>query len=268
MPHAFQFITRHGYTLLFLWVLVEQLGIPIPSIPLLLAVGALAATGHFSLGLALLLPLLAGLLADTVWFYMGRHKGHAVLKLMCRISLEPDSCVRRTENLFVQHGVRALWLAKFIPGLSTMAPPLAGLMRVRLARFLLHDGAGILLWAASFVGAGFFFSAQLAAVAQLALRLGGSLLALALLSLAGYIALKFYQRWRLLKRLRIARITAVELKQRLDAGEAIVVVDLRHSLELDPEADQIPGALRLAPDELETRHGEIARDRDVVLYCT
>jgi len=268
MPHALQFIARHGYTLLFLWVLIEQLGIPIPSIPVLLTAGALAAAGKFSLVTALLLTLAAGLMADTVWFFLGRRKGHAVLKLMCRIALEPDSCVRRTENLFVRHGVRALWIAKFIPGLSTMAPSLAGLMRVRLLRFLLHDSAGILLWAGSFIGAGFFFSTELEDVARLVLRLGSSLLTLAVAGLASYIGWKYYERRRILNLLRIARITPAELKQRLDAGEAVVVVDLRHSLELDADAEQLPGALRLAPDELEIRHAEIPRDRDVVLYCT
>ena len=259
---------RHGYAVLFAWVFAEQIGLPIPAIPILLAMGALAGSGRFSLPSALLVGVVASLASDIIWYELGRHRGHSVLNLLCRISLEPDSCVRRTENIYARHGARALLFAKFLPGLNTVAPPLAGMFRMRLGRFLLCDGAGALLWVGTFTGAGYLFSEQLERIATLALHLGTWLLVLLLGGLAAYIAWKYIQRRRFLRQLHIARITPEELKQKLEAGEEIVVVDLRHSLEFEGDTVKLPGALHLLPDELEHRHQEIPRDRDIVLYCT
>lgn len=268
MHSTLQFVLRHGYTLVFLIVLIEQAGLPIPSLPVLLAVGALAGAGRLSLALALALAVAAALIADSVWYELGRRRGHAILSLLCRISLEPDSCVRRTENAFASNGARSLLVAKFIPGLSTAAPPLAGMLRMSVPRFLAWDAAGGLLWAGTFAGAGFVFSAQLDRVAAYAQRLGSSLLLLLVGGLGVYIAFKYYERRRFIRELRIARITPEELKQKLDANEHVVVVDLRHSVEFDSDNVKLPGAMHLDPEEIENRHQEIPRDRDIVLYCT
>lgn len=136
MNETVEFLLRHGYTLLFGWVLVEQLGLPIPAVPLLLAAGALAGSGRMDLPAALSMALIAVILADVFWYYLGRSRGGRILKLLCRITLEPDSCVRRTENVFVRHGARALLIAKFVPGLNTAAPTLSGVFRMPLARFM------------------------------------------------------------------------------------------------------------------------------------
>lgn len=268
MHGTLQFVLRHGYALVFLVVLTEQAGLPIPSLPVLLAAGALAGQGKLSLSVALGLAVIASLAADLVWYELGRRRGHSILSLLCRISLEPDSCVRRTENAFAQRGARSLLVAKFVPGLSTAAPPLAGMLRMRLWRFLAWDGLGALLWAGAFVCAGFIFSAQLDRVAVYAQRLGAGLLLLLVGGLAAYIGFKFYQRQRFIRALRIARITPEELKRKLDAGEDMVVVDLRHSVEFEADEAKVPGAIHLGPEEIEQRHLEIPRDRDIVLYCT
>jgi hypothetical protein len=213
--------------------------------------------------------VLAGsLVADLTWFYLGRRRGHSILNTLCRVSLEPDSCVRRTEEVFARHGARSLVWAKFVPGLSTIAPPLAGMFRMRLAPFLAWDGAGALLWAGAFGGLGWLFSGQLEYVAQQAERLGGWLLVLLGAALAGYVGWKYVERQRFLRELRIARITPEELRQKLESGEEVTVVDLRGSLEFEAEAEKLPGAIHLHPNQLEARHAEIPRDRDVVLYCT
>ena len=245
MSETIDFILRHGYSVLFAWMAAEQLGLPIPAIPLLLAAGALAGSQRLSLALILLVSVVASLLADTLWYELGRRRGVPVLNFLCRISLEPDSCVRKTEQMFGRYGVRSLVVAKFIPGLSTAAPPLAGIFGMRLPRFLLFAAVGALLYAGTFAGIGYLFSAQLETMAGMALRLG---------------------EWAVL--LRVARITPEELKERLDRGEEIVVVDLRHALDVDSEPHHIPGALHLSPDDLDARHMEIPRDRDIVLYCT
>jgi len=268
MHSTLEFVLRHGYTLVFLVVLMEQAGLPIPSLPVLLAVGALAGAGKLSLPLALGLAVVASLIADSIWYELGRLRGHSILSLLCRISLEPDSCVRRTENAFAQRGARSLLVAKFIPGLSTAAPPLAGMLRMRLSRFFTWDAAGALLWAGAYAGVGFIFSSELDRVAVHLQRLGSGLLVLLVGGLAAYLGFKYYQRQRFIRELRIARITPEELKQKLDAGEEVTVIDLRHSVEFGADNAKVPGAIHVDPEEIEQSHLEIPRDRDIVLYCT
>src|SRR5215472_5355059 len=146
MARALRFVERHGYSLLFLWVLAEQSAIPLPSAPLLLAAGALIHDGRLNLVPAMLCCTLAIMIADGVWFQLGRRRGQQVLRLLCRLSLEPDSCVRQTENAFVKYGMRSLLVSKFIPGLNTVAAPLAGSSNAPYPRFALYDAAGALIW--------------------------------------------------------------------------------------------------------------------------
>jgi len=268
VDEAFRFLVRHGYAVLFAWVAAEQMGFPLPAIPLLLAAGALAGAGKLNLGLVIGTAVLASILSDGAWYEIGRRKGMKVLNLLCRMSLEPDSCVRRTEDVFTRHGARSLLVAKFVPGLTTAAPPLAGIFRMRRSRFVFFDAVGAAIWAGAFAGLGWLFSDRLERLAVQAARLGTWVLVILLTSLAAYVLWKYVHRQLFLRRLRIARITPEELKQKLDAGEDVMIVDLRHSMDFDTEPHVIPGALRLGADELEGRHTEIPRDRDIILYCT
>src|SRR2546426_9792704 len=221
MHRTLEFLLHHGYVLLLGWVFAEQVGLPIPSMPLLLAAGALAGTGHLSFFASLFYVIFAAVTADSIWYQLGRRKGIRILQLLCKISLEPDSCVRRTEGVFSKQGARSLLLAKFLPGLSTVAPPLAGIFHMRPRRFLLFDAMGSLLWAGSFLGLGYLFSGEIERLAEHLAALGGWLLALVLGAFAIYIAYKFFSRQRFLRELRIARITVDELKQKIDAEEEI-----------------------------------------------
>ena len=261
-------LVRYGYLVVFAWVFAEQIGLPIPAMPVLLAAGAMAGTGRLSLVLVLVLAGTASLVSDVIWYWIGRVGGGRVLSFLCRISLEPDSCVRRTEESFSRQGARSLLFAKFVPGYSTAAPPLAGIVRMRFARFVVFTGAGGLIWAGAFVGLGWLFSEQLELVASYAIRLGGWLVALLAAALVAYIAWKYIARQRFLRRIRIARITPEELKAKLDGGEDVMVVDVRHRVEFESEPTIIPGALHLMIEELEARQQEVPRDRDIVLYCT
>src|SRR5438105_14696174 len=144
--HTIAVVERHGYALLFLWVLVEQSAIPLPSVPLLLAAGALVRAGRLHVRLASASCVIAAILADTIWFQLGRRRGRSVLRLLCRVSLEPDSCVRQTENAFLKYGMSSLLVSKFIPGLNAVAAPLAGNSRNSYWKFLLYDGAGAFIW--------------------------------------------------------------------------------------------------------------------------
>jgi membrane protein DedA with SNARE-associated domain/rhodanese-related sulfurtransferase len=263
-----QFLIKHGLPLVFGAVFLEQMGLPLPALPWLLAAGALAATGQFNLLSGIAVVIAACLIADTFWFYLGRYRGNQVLALLCRISLEPDSCVRRTQNVFTRYGLRGLAVAKFIPGMNTVAPPLAGMTGIGAGRFLLVDGFGSLLYGGSILCFGYAFSGQIEQVGAALAQIGGSTFSL----LAGiavlYVAYKYWQRQRLLRELRTARITVAELRQKLDAGENPFILDLRSKAELEQNPSVIRGAIHLVVNEIETRHHEFPRDRDIILYCS
>src|ERR1700694_2943497 len=268
MHSALEFLLHHGYVVLLAWVFAEQIGVPVPSLPILLAAGALAGSGQFSFVASLLLSVGASLTADSIWYVLGRVKGIKVLQLLCKISLEPDSCVRRTEGLSSKQGAQSLLVAKFIPGLGTVAPPLAGIFHMRPGRFLLFDALGSLMWAGTFLGLGYIFSGQIELVGEYLASLGGWLLVLLLGVLAAYITNKFVARQRFLRELRISRITVDELKKKIDSGEELVIVDLRHSMEFEADPETIPGAFRMDAKELEEKNDRLPRDREVILYCT
>jgi membrane protein DedA with SNARE-associated domain len=268
MKGTLEFLVRHGYLVLYIWVVCEQIGMPAPSIPILLAAGALAGAGRMNLAAVILLAVLACLTSDLVWYQLGLQRGATVLQWICKISLEPDSCVRRTEDFFLRLGPKSLLIAKFLPGLNAAAAPVAGILRIKRARFLLYDSLGAFLWAGTIAGLGYVFSNQLEDVAIYALRLGLSLAILIFGGLGGYISWKYLQREHFLRTLRVARITVQELKQKLDEGETVQIVDLRQVLDIEANPAVIPGALHLDPKEIEDRHVEIPRDREIILYCT
>lgn len=262
------FLIRHGYAVLFVWVFAEQVGVPLPATPLMLAAGALAGSGQLNLALVVGIPVIAALLGDLIWYEFGRRRGGRVLSLLCKISLEPDSCVRKTETAFATRGARSLLAAKFIPGLNTMAPPLAGIIGMRLPRFLLFDALGSLLYVGTFVGLGFVFSDQLERVAARIAGFGFSMVLIVAGAFAAYIAWKYVQRRRFIRTLRIARISPDDLRRKIEAGEEVVVVDLRGSLDFEAAPQTIPGAIRLAAEQLDSDHNLIPRDREIVLFCT
>ncbi len=268
MHRTLEFLLHHGYVLLLGWVFAEQIGLPIPSMPLLLAAGALAGTGHLSFFASLFYVMFAAVAADSIWYQLGRRKGIKILQLLCKISLEPDSCVRRTEGIFSKQGARSLLLAKFLPGLGTVAPPLAGIFHMRPRRFLLFDATGSLLWGGTFLGLGYLFSSEIERLAEHLASLGGWLLVLLLGAFAAYLANKFVARQRFIRELRISRITVDELKKKIDSGEELVIVDLRHSVDFEADPETIPGAFRMDSKELEEKNDRLPRDREIILYCT
>ena len=268
MHETIDFLIKHGYTLLFAWVLGEQLGLPVPSLPLLLAAGALAGAGKFSFFAAVGLAVVASMIADLLWYELGRRRGGKILGLLCRISLEPDSCVRRTEEAFQNHSSRSLLLAKFVPGLNTAAPPMAGMTGMRLPRFVLLDTAGATLWAGGAVLVGYLFSEKLEDLGFYFSRLGNAAVVLVVLLFAAYVLRKYLARRRFQRELWMARVTPEELKAKMDAVEPLAIVDLRHPLDFLPYPQVIPGAIRMSPQDIEQRSDEIPRDREIILYCT
>jgi membrane protein DedA with SNARE-associated domain len=261
-------LARNAYAALFLAVFAEQLGVPLPSAPWIVATGALAAAGRISILGALAVCLSASLMADSLWFALGRRHGRRVLRFLCRISLEPDSCVRNTEDAFTRHGAWLLVVAKFVPGLGTAAPPLAGVVGISLPRFVLFDSMGILSVSTILLAAGHSLGGPIGRLARWLASEGLWALLLILTALAAWVGWKSWRRRRVLHELRMARVTPADLKGRLDAGEPIVIIDLRNAPEQASGLETLPGALRMQPQELPSRHGEIPRDREVVLFCT
>jgi membrane protein DedA with SNARE-associated domain/rhodanese-related sulfurtransferase len=262
-----EFLVRHGAVVLFAAVLIEQIGVPLPAAPWLLAAGALVGAGRMHWMAALGASSIASVIADLVWFYLGRHYGNRVLRLLCRISLEPDTCVRRTEGVFTRYGMKGVVVAKFIPGLSTLAPPLAGSYGVSAPRFLFFDGLSSILYTGCFILAGVLFSRQLEEIINALSGLGRGALGVVAAFAALYIGYRYFQRRRILNELRMARITVDELHQRQEAGESLLILDLRSQFELEQDPGMIRGALHITMDELRLRQQDIPRDRDIILYC-
>jgi membrane protein DedA with SNARE-associated domain/rhodanese-related sulfurtransferase len=267
MNDTSRFLVVHGLPIIFGAVFLDQMGVPIPAAPWLLAAGALAAAGQFHWFIALELSVLACLVADFFWFYLGRYRGTQVVALLCRMSLEPDSCVRKTVNVFTRYGWKGIIVAKFVPGMSTVTPPLAGMAGVKAGQFLLVDGLGSVIYSAGFILLGYIFSGQITQIAAALDHYGGGLLTIIIILVAGYIIYKFWDRQRLLRELRTAKITPGELGQLLDTGQAPLILDVRSVLELEQDPAIIRGAIHVAMDDLENRHHEFSRDREIIIYC-
>lgn len=268
MHGVIPFLLRHGYWVLFVNVFAEQIGLPVPALPVLLGMGALAGLGHFSIWTSLALAICAALASDLLWFRLGRVRGHSILNLLCRVSLEPDSCVGNAKNLFGRLGARALLIAKFVPGLGATAAPMAGLTRMPPLKFIAADATGAAAWSATYLAAGYVFRNQLERLGEQAGRMGSWLLLFLGSLLAAYVAWKYYQRRRFIRGLRVARVTPEDLMKMIESGEDVAVVDLRHAMEVKQDGVKVRGAIWIAMGELEDRHAEIPRDKDVVLYCS
>jgi membrane protein DedA with SNARE-associated domain len=268
MNGALELLKAHGYPVLFVTILLDQLGLPLPSVPILVAAGALVGLGYLAPLPVFLMVLGAALLGDLFWYELGRRRGARILKFLCQVSLEPDGCVQQTEGVFERYGERVLLFAKFVPGLYTVTPPVAGMLGLPWRRFMALDSLGIALWIAVYGGLGWLLREQLEWLLLQLEGVGATLLQMVLGGLALYLGSKFFARWSFLRRLRMARITPRELKELLDRGEDVLIADLRNLLDHRHDPHIIPGALLLSVDELDQRHEELPRDRDIVLYCT
>jgi len=261
-------LIAYGYLLLFAWVLVEQLGVPLPATPVLLAAGELSAEGRISFFVALMAGLAAALIADSSWFLVGRRHGHRLLRLLCKLSMEPTVCVRKTQDSFGRRRVVTLLIAKFVPGLALLAPPVAGQNGMGYGEFLLFDGLGATAWVGALLMVGRLFGDALKRDPSLLNWVGRFSGALLVAGIVAFFVGRILRRRMTLRELAAARLEPEELKRQLDAGELVYIVDLRHPLELLPDPFTLPGALLFSPDSLAARHLEIPRDRDVVLFCT
>ncbi|HKO88517.1 MAG TPA: rhodanese-like domain-containing protein [Burkholderiales bacterium] len=258
---------QHGLLVVFLVTLAARIGAPVPAAPLLVVAGGFAMIEEISLVAVFLIAILANLIGDAVWFYAGRGYGARVMKLLCRISLSPDSCVRQSESLISRWGGSSLIAAKFVPGVSVVAAPMAGALGMTTPRFVFFGLIAGALWSAAYLGLGVVFSEQIQDV-LVAMSQAGSVAAIGLAALAIAFVLWRYLRRRLfLRSIAMSRISIDDLHALIEVGEPPLIIDVRSEAGYHIDRRQIPGALAIGLNELSARIQELPRDRDIVLYC-
>lgn len=268
MNTIIQFVLLHGYSLLFSWSFLAQFGLPLPAAPLFLAAGALAGMGEFQFTAIFMVGLFATLLSDIFWYEIGRSRGSRVLSFLCRISLDPDSCVQSSKRIFSRHGTHSLLISKFIPGMNTVAPPLAGIFHMRRAKFLIFNGVGAAAFVGLFSSVGYLLGERIEQYSEKILSAGGWIGGLLLSGLAAFILVKYFLRWQSGRRLTIPRISPGILYERLGKGEKPLIVDVRNNLEIEADPFVIPGARHLPLDQIEKNPELLPAASEIVFYCS
>jgi len=261
-------LAQYGTVVVFAWAFAVQAGLPAPAVPMLLGAGALSGSGHMGLSVAILAAMTATLGADVLWYALGRSHGLRVLEVLCRFSLDPDSLIRHAKERFAAHRARYLVIAKFLPGVNPLAAGLAGMVALRVDLFLLYAAAGALLWAGAWIMVGYLFADVIALIATANARFATPLLIAVVAALILYLVIKYAKRRQFMRHLRKARMDPVELKRRMDAGEPLVIVDLRTDLDLETDPSGIPGARRISPEMLHDPRQLIHKDSEIVFYCS
>jgi membrane protein DedA with SNARE-associated domain/rhodanese-related sulfurtransferase len=258
-------IAEYGLLAVFVNILVQQLGAPVPGYPLLMVTGALAARGELDVLALLGTAVVACVIADSVWYAIGQRAGRRVLRTLCRISLSPDGCVRQTESIYTRFGSPSLLVAKFVPGFASVATALAGAMRIRRGAFLLFDGLGALLWVGVGLSLGWLFAPAIEQIIGTLAQFGKWGLMLVALAAALFVAAKWWQRHRFNVQLRMARVTVDALGELLDRGERPLIVDVRS--QIAREDGRIPGAIASLGDELAPELVAHPKEALIVVYC-
>jgi len=268
MEEMTSLLTQHGLALVFANVLLTQAGVPVPAIPILIVAGAFVAQGQIGPASLILVAVVASLIGDTLWYFAGRRYGYRILRTLCRVSIEPDSCVKQTENIFERWGAPSLMLAKYVPGFSTVAPPLAGTMRVGLPAFLGYSAVGALLWSGLPVVLGAIFHAEVGRALGWLEGMGTGAVMVIAAAVVLYIAVKSVQRYMLIRFLRMARISVEELRDLMRQESKPLVLDVRSAMarKLDPR--RLPGAVAVDINAPQAALVAVPPDRDVIVYCS
>lgn len=266
MQHLIELITQYGLAFVFVNVLAAQAGLPLPAVPTLILTGALLGVGNYSTASLLGVAVLASVIADSGWYLAGTRLGRPVLRLMCRISLSPDACVRQTENIYSRFGPPSLMVAKFIPGFAAVATALSGAVRTPYLTFLVFDAIGAAIWAGVAIGVGSLFRDAVEGLLDTLARLGEIGVVLILIALAIFVAAKWWDRRRFYNELRMARITVPELAEMLNAGTAPTILDVR-SLQSQMADGRIPGAVAVDEKTMAIVLPDSDSDREVIVYC-
>ena len=267
MPNLIELLELYGVFIVFAIVLVEQGGLPIPAFPILVVSGALAADGGISWPACIVVAMAACLLADLFWFRAGRYYGVGVLRLLCKISLSPDSCVSQTEDKFARFGAKSLIVSKFIPGFNIVASPMSGALGVSTPRFIAFSMAGSLLWSGSGVALGAYFYKSVDQLLDTMSAMGSTALFVVLTLLGLFVLYKFVERRRFQRDQSIARISIAELASLIDDGHQPLIVDARSNIAQQLEAP-IPGAVMFDACDAAGFMVGLDKDRHIIVYCS
>ena len=260
-------LIAHGVLIVFLITLAARVGAPVPAAPLLVVAGGVATAGQMSLLLCLAVSVLANVLGDAVWYQAGRWRGHRVMKLLCKISLSPDTCVRQSEGILSRWGGSSLIAAKFLPGISVVAAPMAGALGMSWRRFISYDIGASLIWSGVFLAVGVAFAGQIVVVLDFMTEFGTIAGVAIVIILATMIIYRWLRRRWMLSDRYAPRIAVHELRELIRRGEAPIVIDVRSSVAMLQDARRVPGAMIATLAQLPTTALELPRDREVVLYC-
>ena len=261
-------LAQHGIALVFANVLLTQVGVPIPAVPMLVVAGAFVAQGQLGLASLVAVSVVASLIGDTIWYLGGRRYGYSVLRALCRVAIEPDSCVKQTETIFERWGPSSLMVAKYVPGFSTVAPPLAGALRLRMPVFLGYSAVAALLWAGLPIALGAMFNLEVERALKWLESMGTGAAALIGAVVLVYIAIKTVQRYLLIRLLRMSRIAAAELREMMGKEPRPIVLDVRSSTARGLDGRRIPGSIWVDIEAPQTALTGVPRERDVVVYCS
>ena len=270
MSDLLSLIAHHGYPIIFMTVFAEAIGLPVPAALGLVVAGAAAASGVLRAPAVLLLAVVGSLLGDCLLYILGRHTGWGLLGFLCKVSMNPETCILRSAESFYRRGRTTLLIAKFIPGVNTMAPPLAGSMKLPFVQFLMLDLAGASFYALTYGAIGFLFRDFLAVIAR-GFRVAEY--AVGMVLIAATITFIVYRLWRY-RKYRIYRIMprvqVMELAKRLQSQESgkIMLVDVRSHGYYDSGAARIKGSIRIEPNNLAQEVTRLPKNKDIYLYCT
>ncbi|HCZ13944.1 MAG: VTT domain-containing protein [Candidatus Accumulibacter phosphatis] len=265
LSQIIQAVQQDAVTVVFVNVLLQQLGLPVPAVPTLLLAGSLAATpGH--LGQVLAAAIVASVIADWLWYRAGRVFGYRALAGLCKLSINPASCVSQTEARFIRWGLSSIVVAKFVPGFSTVAPPIAGALRMHLPGFLMAAGAGACLWAGLALGAGWLLKDEVQAAIGALDRHTGTALAVVLPLIGAWLGWKLWQKYRFRRSSTVPHITPDELIEALRSQQPPLILDLRGATMI-AETDAVPGAKVAEHDRLDDAVGDWPRSRPIVTLC-
>ncbi len=265
MPDLIELLREFGLGFVFVNVLLEQGGLPIPAVPTMMIAGAITAAAQQSLATLVIVAVLAAVIADTFWYVTGRRVGMRVLRLLCRISLSPDSCVRQTESVFARWGAASMLVAKFVPGFASVSTAMAGAVRMPYWKFVVFDALGATLWVGAAVGLGYLFREALHDMLATLEALGRWGVVLLLGLLAAYVASKWWQRFLFRRQLRMDRISVDELRQMIDEERVGAILDVRSPMTQEATG-RIPGARAVNIDSLDGL-GELVDEGEIVVYC-
>lgn len=266
MPNLVELLQLYGIVIVFAIVLVEQGGLPIPAFPILVVSGALAASGGISWQACVGVAVFACLIADYFWFSAGRFYGSRVLRLLCKISLSPDSCVSQTEDKFARFGPKSLVVSKFIPGFNIIASPMSGALGVSTPRFLMFSMTGSLLWAGTGIALGAYFHRSVDQLLMVMSTMGSTALLVVLGLLALFVLFKYWERVRFRRAMAVERISMAEFASLIEEGHQPIIIDARSMTSQELE-DAIPGALSFTASDPNGFMAGIDKDRHIVVYC-